>query len=46
MLSAAEAAKRTYTILGRQSLLTGDWEVVPSGQESSYNFFKVRVQMK
>ena len=46
VLPAAEAAKRTYTILGRQSFLTGDWEVVPSGQESSYNFFKVRVQMK
>ncbi len=46
VLSATEAAKRTYTILGRQSLLTGDWTVVPSGQESNYNFFKVRVQMK
>ena len=46
VLPAAEAAKRTYTILGRQSLLTGDWTVVPSGQESNYNFFKVRVKMK
>ena len=46
VLSAAEAAKRTYTILGRQSLLTGDWTVVPSGQEANYNFFKVRVAMK
>ena len=46
VLSATEAAKRTYTILGRQSLLTGDWEVVSSGQEGNYNFFKVRVQMK
>ena len=46
VLSATESAKRSYTILGRQSLLTGDWEVVPSGQESNYNFFKVRVQMK
>ena len=45
-LSATEAAKRTYTILGRQSLLTGDWTVVPSGQEANYNFFKVRVKMK
>ena len=46
VLSEAEAAKRTYTILGRQSLLTGDWEEVPSGQEGNYNFFKVRVRMK
>ena len=45
-LSATEAAKRTYTILGRQSLLTGDWTAVPSGQEANYNFFKVRVKMK
>ena len=43
---AAEAAKRVYTILGRTSLLSGDWTPVPSGQESNYNFFKVRVQMK
>lgn len=46
VLSAAEAAKRTYTILGRQSLLTGDWAVVPSGQEANYNSFKVTVEMK
>ena len=42
----AEAAKRTYTILGRKSLLSGDWTPVPSGQEANYNFFKVRVAMK
>ena len=46
VLPAAEAAKRTYTILGRQSLFTGDWTVVPSGQEANYNFFKVTVKMK
>ena len=46
VLSATEAAKRIYTILGRQSLLTGDWTVVPSGQEANYNFFKVTVKMK
>ena len=46
VLPAAEAAKRVYTILGRTSLLSGDWTPVPSGQESNYNFFKVRVQMK
>ena len=46
VLPATEAAKRTYTILGRQSLLAGDWEVVPSGQEANYNFFKVTVQLK
>ena len=46
VLSASEAAKRTYTIYGRLSLLSGDWTVVPSGQESNYNFFKVTVEMR
>ena len=46
VLSATEAARRTYTIYGRQSLLSGDWTVVPSGQEANYNFFKVTVKMK
>ena len=46
VLPAAETAKRTYTILGRKSLLSGDWTPVPSGQEANYNFFKVRVAMK
>ena len=46
VLPAAEASKRTYTIFGRQSLFTGDWTPVQSGQEANYNFFKVRVMMK
>ena len=46
VLSAAEAARRTYTIYGRQTLLSGDWTVIPSGLEASYNFFKVTVEMK
>ena len=46
VLSAAEAAKRTYTVFGRKSLLSGDWTPVTSGQEANYNFFKVRVAMK
>ena len=46
VLPAAEAAKRVYTIYGRTSLLSGDWTLVPSGQEANYNFFKVVVQMK
>lgn len=46
VLSAAEAAKRTYTIFGRKSLLSGDWTVISSGQKANYNFFKVRVAMK
>ena len=45
-LPAAEAAKRTYTIYGRQSLLSGDWSVVPEGQARNYNFFKVSVEMR
>ena len=46
VLSATEAAKRTYTVFGRKSLLSGDWTPVPSGQEANYHFFKVRVSMK
>lgn len=46
VLSAEEAAKRVYTIYGRQSLLSGEWTVVPSGQAMNYNFFKVAVEMK
>ena len=46
VLSVAEAAKRTYTIYGRQSLLSGSWAVVSSGQAANYNFFKVTVEMK
>ena len=46
VLSESETAKRTYTVLGRQSLLTGNWTPVPDGQTGNYNFFKVRVQMK
>ncbi len=45
-LSATEAAKRTYTIYGRQSLLSGNWTVVAAGQAANYNFFKVTVEMK
>ena len=45
-LPAAEAAKRTYTIYGRQSLYSGDWSAVPQGQERNYNFFKVSVEMR
>ncbi len=46
VLPAAEAAKRIYTIYGRQSLMEGGWTIVPSGQEANYNFFKVTVQMR
>lgn len=46
VLPPAEAARRTYTIYGRQSLLSGGWSVVSSGQAANYNFFKVTVEMK
>ncbi len=46
VLSAAEVAKRTYTILSRQSLHSGDWTPVPAGHAKDYNFFKVTVEMK
>ena len=45
-LSAAEAAKRTYTIYGRQSLYSGDWVPVAAEHTKNYNFFKVTVEMK
>lgn len=37
---------REYTIYGRQSLYSGDWEIVPAGDENAYNFFKVTVELK
>lgn len=46
VLPASEAAKRTYTVFGRQSLYSGDWTPVPSGHARDYNFFKVTVEMK
>jgi len=45
VLPAAEAAKRTYTIYGRQSLYSGDWTPVAAGHAKDYNFFKVTVEM-
>ena len=42
-LSAAEEAKRTYTIYGRQALGTGGW-TTPTN--SLHRFFKVGVEMK
>ncbi len=46
VLPADEAAKRTYTIYGRKSIVSTSWEVVPSGHTADYNFFKVVVEMK
>lgn len=44
-LDAGRAALRKYTIWGKRSLWDSDWVMVPEGQESSYNFFKVTVEM-
>ena len=44
-LSAAEAAKRKYTVFGKVRLNDADWTEV-DGNEADYNFFKVRVEMK
>ena len=46
VLSSEEAARRTYTVFGRQSLYSGDWTPVAAGHARDYNFFKVTVQMK
>ena len=43
LLSAAEEAKRAYTIFGRASLGTGEW-TTPTN--SLHRFFKVEVEMK
>jgi hypothetical protein len=45
-LSAEESAKRVYTILGRQSLFSEDWDSVEDGDAKRFNFFKVTVEMK
>lgn len=45
-LSDEEAAKRTYTILGKTNLTNADWTVVAPGKESDYSFFSVSVEMK
>ena len=45
-LSAAEAAKRKYTTWGKVRLQDAEWAVVPEGEESSFNFFKVSVEMR
>ena len=45
-LPSAEAAKRAYTIYGRQSLYSGDWTPVAAGHAKDHNFFKVTVEMK
>lgn len=44
-LSAAEAAKRSYTTYGKVRLTDPDWTPI-DGDEADYNFFKVEVKMK
>ena len=46
VLSSEEAARRTYTVFGRQSLYSGDWTPVASDHIKDYNFFNVTVEMK
>ena len=45
-LSAAEAAKRKYTTYGKAKLTDKEWTEVAPGEEESYNFFKVTVEMR
>lgn len=44
----ADARKelRKYTTYGKVKLTDAEWTVVPEGEEASYNFFKVTVEMK
>ena len=44
-LSPEEAAKRTYRKYGKVKLTDEDWTEI-DGDEASYNFFKVSVEMK
>ena len=44
-LSAAEAAKRSYTTYGKVRLTDPEWTPI-DGDEADYNFFKVEVKMR
>lgn len=44
-LSATEAAKRNYTILGKVRLNDANWTET-DGNLADFNFFKVRVEMR
>ena len=44
-LAPEEAAKRTYRKYGKVKLTDEDWTEI-DGDEASYNFFKVSVEMK
>lgn len=46
ILGTEEADKRKYTIWGRKSLLSGEWESVEDESLENFNFFKVRVEMR
>ena len=45
-LSEAETAKRTYRKFGKVKLNDAVWTEIPDGEEDSYNFFKISVEMK
>ena len=45
-LTPAEAAKRKYTTYGKAKLTDKEWTEVAPGEEESYNFFKVTVEMR
>lgn len=45
-LDSERAALRKYTTYGKVKLSDAEWTVVPEGEEATYNFFKVTVEMK
>ena len=45
-LTEEEKAIRKYTVLGKCDIGDSGWSVVPSGAESNYRFFKLKVEMR
>lgn len=45
-LSSEEKSKRKFSLFGRTSLMSGDWIEISESDAKSYNFFKVRVEMR
>ena len=45
-LDTAKTALRRYVLMGKESLMDGEWRVVDDGNESVFRFFRYSVDMK